>query len=95
MKIALIIFLADRLSRDPKKNKKFIKGICPYLAVVGVICVLLYKQPHYSALGITAMVSMIMIFAAGMRMAQIIGFGALALPVGIYYLLQEPYLPMV
>lgn len=91
MKIALIIFLADRLSRDPKKNKQFIKGICPYLAVVGVICVLLYKQPHYSALGITAMVSMIMIFAAGMKLSQIIGFGALALPVGIYYLLQEPY----
>ena len=36
MKIALIIFLADRLSRDPKKNKQFIKGICPYFWTVKI-----------------------------------------------------------
>lgn len=91
MKIALIIFLADRLSRDPKKNKQFFKGICPYLAVVGLICILLYKQPHYSALGITAMVSMIIIFVAGMPIAKIVPFLIAAIPVGIYYLKKEPY----
>ncbi len=91
MKIALIVFLADRFSRDPKKNKQFIKGICPQLVVVGIIALLLYKEPHYSALGITCMVAAIMIFTAGMKLSQILAIGPPILAVGVYYLLQEPY----
>ncbi len=34
MKIALIIYLAASLSKDPKKNKKFWKGIFPNLVVI-------------------------------------------------------------
>ena len=34
MKIALIVFLAAKLSKDPKKNKKFWKGIFPLLVVI-------------------------------------------------------------
>lgn len=34
MKVALVIYLAASLSKDPKKNKKFWKGIFPNLIVV-------------------------------------------------------------
>lgn len=91
MKIALIIFLAAKLSKDPKKNKKFFKGILPILAVIGVICVLLYKEPHMSAIGIVCMVSAVMIFVGGMQMKQIMIAAPPILIVGIIYLLQEPY----
>lgn len=91
MKIALIVFLAARLSKDPQKNKKFWKGIVPNLAVVGVICFLLYKEPHMSAIGIVCIVSAVMIFVSGMRMTQILVVGPPILIVGIIYLLQEEY----
>lgn len=91
MKIALIVFLAARLSKDPKQNKKFWKGIFPNLAVVGVICFLLYKEPHMSAIGIVCIVSAIMIFVSGMKMTQIMFAGPPILVVGIIYLLQEEY----
>ena len=91
MKIALIIFLASRLSKDPKNNKKFWKGIFPNLIVVGVICLLLYKEPHYSAIGITALVSAVMIFVSGMRMKQILLAAPPILAVGVFYLLQDTY----
>ena len=91
MKIALIVFLAARLSKDPKKNKKFWKGIFPLLAVVGVICLLLYKEPHMSAIGIVCMVSAVMIFVGGMQMKQILIAAPPILVVGLIYLIQEPY----
>ena len=91
MKIALIVFLASRLSKDPKNNKKFWKGIFPNLIVVGVVCLLLYKEPHYSAIGIIGIVSAIMIFISGMRLMQIIVAAPPILLVGIFYLLQDKY----
>ncbi len=91
MKIGLIVFLAAKLSKDPKKNKNFIKGILPYLAVVGLICFLLYKEPHYSALGITVIVTAIMIFTAGMRIRDIIVMGVPTLAVLVFFLVQEEY----
>lgn len=91
MKIALIVFLASRLSKDPKKNKKFWKGIFPNLVVIGIICLLLYKEPHYSAIGIAVMVSAIMIFTSGMKMTQILVAAPPLLIAGIYYLVQDEY----
>lgn len=49
MKIALIIFMAERISKNPKKLEKFWTGLVPYLALVGVIAVLLLLEPHMSA----------------------------------------------
>jgi len=91
MKIALIVFLAAKLSKDPKKNKQFWKGIAPLLGVVLVICFLLYKEPHMSAIGITCFISAIMIFVSGMQMKQILLAAPPVLIVGVWYLIQEPY----
>lgn len=91
VKIAIIVYLAAQLSKNPKKNKKFWKGIVPHLAVIGVICLLLYKEPHYSAIGIICMVSAVIIFTSGMKMTQIIVAAPPIILVGIVYLLQEEY----
>lgn len=34
MKVAVIVYLAAKLSKDPKKNKKFFTGILPHLLVI-------------------------------------------------------------
>ena len=91
MKIGLILFLAAKLSKDPKKNKDFIRGICPYLLVVGLVCVLLYLQPHYSALGIIVAVAGIMILISGVRIRDIMILGITATPLLIYFLLKADY----
>lgn len=49
MKIALIIFMAEKISNNPKKLQKFWTGLVPYLALVGVIAILLLLEPHMSA----------------------------------------------
>lgn len=49
MKIALIIFMASNISRDPKRLKNFWSGLVPYLLLVGLIGGLLLLEPHMSA----------------------------------------------
>ena len=49
MKIALIIFMAEKISKNPKKLEKFWTGLVPYLCLIGVIAVLLLLEPHMSA----------------------------------------------
>ena len=49
MKIALIIFMAEKISKNPKRLEKFWTGLVPYLLLVGVIAVLLLLEPHMSA----------------------------------------------
>ncbi len=49
MKIALIIFMASNISRDPKRLQSFWNGLVPYLLLVGLIGGLLLLEPHMSA----------------------------------------------
>lgn len=49
MKVALIVFMAEKISKNPKRLEKFWTGLVPYLALVGVIAVLLLLEPHMSA----------------------------------------------
>lgn len=57
MKIALIIFMAEKISKNPKKLEKFWSGLVPYLCLIGVIAVLLLLEPHMSATVIMVMVA--------------------------------------
>ncbi len=91
MKISLIVFLAAKLSKDPQKNKKLITGIGPLLLVILVITILLYKEPHMSAIGIILAVSFIIIFAGGMKLSHVLTVIPTGIFVGIWYLLQEEY----
>ena len=49
MKIALIIFMSEKIAKEPKRLQKFWTGLMPYLALVGIIAVLLLLEPHMSA----------------------------------------------
>ncbi len=50
MKMALIIFLASSIGKDPRRVKFFFKGLLPYLAMLLVICAVIYFQPNFSAI---------------------------------------------
>ena len=49
MKIALIIFMASNIARNPDRLKDFWSGLVPYLLLVGLIGGLLLLEPHMSA----------------------------------------------
>lgn len=87
-KLAVIIFLSAKIAVDPKRIKHFWKGLVVYLICIGVIEGLLFLEPHYSAMGLIALVSIIILFVGGARLFHfvIIGVPALtAFALGIYF----------
>lgn len=49
MKMALIIFLACSIGKDPGRDKQF-KGRFPYLMLLLMVCAIIYFQPNFSAI---------------------------------------------
>lgn len=82
-KLAVIIYLSARLSKNYKKLDKFFTGIFPNFLGVILVAVLLYLEPHYSALAIICGISAILVFAAGAKIKYFVICILTALPVGL------------
>jgi cell division protein FtsW len=91
MKLALVVFAADLLTRrsDPASAPKLV--IVPVLAVLSVSSVLILKQPDMGTALVLSCIAFGILFMGGVPMAPIVkllaGFGALVVVVG----LADPY----
>lgn len=91
VKVALILFFALSLSNKKDEIRRPIKGLAPYIGILGVFALLLGLEPHLSATLIIGMTSVIMLLIAG---AQFWHFLVLGVPVGligIAYIAKHPY----
>lgn len=85
VKIALILYLADALTRKGDTIRSFWKGIFPLLCVVGFFCALIMGQPDLGTVILIFMTSVLMMFLAGARPSHLLAlvppavFGVLAL----------------
>ncbi len=77
MKIAIILFFSYSLSKNGDRVGKFWTGLVPYLLIVGVTDVLLFLEPHMSAIILISMVAVIILFFAG---AKVWHFVAMVVP---------------
>ncbi len=91
-KIGLIVFFAAFIDRFHDKMKTLRYGLVPYIGVMAVVGLLLYRQPHMSALILIAMTCFVMIFVGGLAWKWIISGGALVGAVGLYLMLFTDFL---
>ncbi|HSA31100.1 MAG TPA: putative lipid II flippase FtsW [Candidatus Omnitrophota bacterium] len=91
MKLAAIIYVADFLARKKSAIVSFEKGLLPILLVVGVISVLIMKQPDLGSTVLIASVVLIMAFIAGARFQQIAWLGLLFIPAFYFLIYRVPY----
>jgi len=89
-KIALVLYFAKMLSQNPSRVKT-VKGLLPYLAIIGIIAGLLYFQPHFSALVLIALTLLFMLFIAGAKIRYFVISGAAAIVAGVAMILAAPY----
>lgn len=66
-KFALIVFVASVISRNRERMKRFTYGILPALGITGLLCILIYQQPNFSAIVCIFITVMIMLFAGGAK----------------------------
>lgn len=66
-KFALIVFISAIISRYRDKMKTFKYGLLPSLAVTGALCLLIYRQPNFSAIVCIFVTVMVMLFVGGAK----------------------------
>jgi cell division protein FtsW len=90
-KFAIILYLASYLVRRDKEVKNQIRGFLKPLLVIGIMALLLLKEPDFGATAVITSTALGMLFLAGVRIWQFIILTVFA--VGIFGLLavSSPY----
>ncbi len=89
-KVALILYGADLLAREPKRVRN-LQGLMPFLLVAGTACLLIIAEPDMGTTMVVAFSVSATLIAAGARLADL---GKIALALGVLALLMtvvEPY----
>jgi len=80
-KIAVIVWTAALAVKKQERLHSLRYGLLPFLIVVGLICVLVTLQPHFSAALMIAGLAGLILFVAGGRIGHFVFLGLLSLPV--------------
>nr|WP_094547570.1 stage V sporulation protein E [Petroclostridium xylanilyticum] len=90
-KLAVIIFFSSSLAKKKDKIKKFFTGLMPYLMILGVVAALVILEPHLSGTVVIALVSVILLFAAGARIFHFVILSLPAIAGLVIAVIVEPY----
>ncbi|MDP8264934.1 MAG: putative lipid II flippase FtsW [Candidatus Aceula lacicola] len=91
VKLAVVIYMADFLARKQNRIKSFFFGFIPVLCVLGVVSLLILKQPDLGTTVLIAIVVFIMLFIAGTRIGYLASIVFLSLPAAYYLIALVPY----
>lgn len=67
MKFALICLFASIIAANYSKMKSFRYGVAPFVAVLGVVIILMYLEPHLSGIILMCGITAVMMFVGGTR----------------------------
>ena len=84
-KIALVIHVANFISRNPERVKSFFNGVLPNILIVGAAFGLVYIQPDFGSAVLLVLTVCIVLFVGGMRIWQVLALGGAG--VGVFGLL--------
>lgn len=90
-KFAVILFFAFSLSKNQKMLPDFLRGFCPYLAVLGVFVILLALEPHFSCIVLMGLSSCLILYVAGAKIKHFLIVGFPAVIGAVFMVVKEPY----
>lgn len=90
-KIALVIYLADSLSRKGEKVKHFLFGVLPHLITTGVLVLTLLFQPDFGTAVVLILLMGVMLFSAGVRFRHLALLFLPVLPLFYFLVWNIPY----
>jgi cell division protein FtsW len=71
-KVVLVLWLAYSLSKKGARVKTFWVGFAPHMMVVGVLMLLCLRQPDFGSAVVLLLLTLSMLFVAGVRLPQIL-----------------------
>ena len=90
-KVAMLIYVADFLSRKQNKIRNFMDGFFPVISILSMVCLLILKQPDLGTSVLIAVIVFLMMFIAGANLKHIGFLGLMALPVVYFLIVKYPY----
>lgn len=90
-KVALVLYLARSLARKQDKVRLFSIGLLPHVLVTGVVAALCLWQKDLGTGFVLFLVLLAMLFAAGARVAYLLGALAAVLPVAYHLVRHTEY----
>jgi len=90
-KIALCLYMADFLAREQERIKTFLKGFAQPILIMGVAFVLILRQPDFGTALLIAVVTLGMLFVAGIRMIHVGPAILASIPLLAYLVIKVPY----
>ncbi|MCK5912291.1 MAG: putative lipid II flippase FtsW [Desulfuromusa sp.] len=91
VKLTLVLYLAHSLTRKKEKVRSLLKGYLPYMIVLGVLLLMLLKQPDLGSAMIIAGVALAMLIVAGVRWRYLLPTILMTLPVVYFLIMQVDY----
>jgi cell division protein FtsW len=90
VKLALILFVANFFSKK-SKNVKDLATVVPVLAIVAIMCLLIFIEPDFGTAAAIGIWSILILFIAGMRWKHLLLILGICIPTGTILMLLEPY----
>ena len=91
LKLALIFYMADYLDRKRESLNDVKRTLFPALFILGLCVGLIFLQPDLGTAITVAFVTLIVFFAAGIRIRYLVTVVLSALPVLLYAMMAKPY----
>lgn len=91
LKVSLVIWLAYSLDKKGDLVKSFKIGVLPHLLIAGIFILLLLLQPDFGTAAVIGLISIGLLFAAGVPWGYLLGIGAAALPAVYLMVYNVPY----
>jgi cell division protein FtsW len=90
-RFALIVYLAYSLEKKADRIKDFSIGFMPHVVVLGVVAVLILKQPDFGSAVILAALTWLMMFVGGVRLLYLGSSCVLLGLAGLYFISLAGY----
>ncbi|NNE19766.1 MAG: putative lipid II flippase FtsW [Myxococcales bacterium] len=90
-KLAMILWLAHSLAKKSHRVQTFSVGFLPHVLVAGLLMLLCLAQPDFGSAVMIALLTFVVLFAAGAKAGYLLGCVLVALPVGYAAIASSPY----
>ncbi|MGB5809178.1 MAG: putative lipid II flippase FtsW [Polyangiales bacterium] len=90
-KLAMILWLAHSLAKKAHRVRTFSIGFLPHVIVMGLLMLLCLAQPDFGSAVMIALLTFVVLFAAGAKAGYLLGGILIALPIGYAAIASSPY----
>jgi cell division protein FtsW len=90
-KLGLILYLSNFLANRGPRMRKFGSGLVPPLVIFLLVAVPILRQPDLGSVLVLAMITGVLLFVGGARIAHLLAIGAASVPVLLTLVIHESY----